>query len=126
MKLLPYLLSLFGIGLVLSIAILALNHTELSIYYQPVFPWMPLIFAILTATEHYIIFNTIKKNPKRFSQTFMIASFFKLLLILLVTVIYLLIDKSQVIAFVIILFINYLVFTSYEVKALLRLVNRSS
>ena len=126
MKLLPYLLSLFGIGLVLTLAILALNQTELSSYYQPVFPWMPLMFVFITACEHLIIYRTIKINPKRFSQTFMIASFFKLLLILLVTVIYLLVDKTQVIAFVILLFVNYLVFTSYEVKALLRLVKGSN
>jgi hypothetical protein len=126
MKIRSYWLGLLTISTLLIVVVLVLNQTELSEYYQAIHPWIPVIFLILTGAEHTILLKTIIKNPNRFSQAFMAASSIKLLLILLVTVIYLLIDKSQVIPFVIILFVNYIVFTVFEVRALLKLVKRSS
>lgn len=126
MKLSSYLVKLLAIGLFLLVVILILKNTSLSGYYLPVFAWLPLIFTAITGLEHWIIYSTIKKNPKRFSLAFMGASSAKLLLILLVTVVYLLVDKSQVVPFVVVLFVHYIFFTVFEVLALLKLVKEKS
>lgn len=125
MKFTTYLLTLLFIGAVLSALVWLLKLTPAGQYYLPIHLWLPVIFVVITATEHRFLYNTIRKHPTRFTQAFMAASSIKLLLILAVTVIYLLIDKSQVLAFVSVLFINYIIFTIFEVKALLRLVKKS-
>lgn len=126
MNYLGYLLRLAGLGLSLTALVLVLKQTTLAIWYLPVHLWLPLIFVVITALEHRILYQTIKKNPTRFSQAFMAASSLKLLLILAVTVVYLLIDRSQVLAFVSVLFVHYIFFTVFEVRALLRLVKQSN
>jgi hypothetical protein len=123
MKFKHYLIWLLVLTVILVGLILALKQTQLSIYYQPFHPWLPVIFMLLTLAEHTVLLRTIQRNSSRFSQAFMAASSIKLLLILIVTVIFLLIDKSQVVSFVIVLFVTYLVFTVFEVRALLSLVH---
>lgn len=126
MKYSAYLIRLVLIGAALSAAFWLLGKTSLSQYYLDIHLWLPWIFVAITAAEHRILYQTVSRNPNRFSQAFMAASSIKLLLILSVTVIYLLIDKSGVLAFVAVLFVNYVIFTIFEVKALLNLVKKSS
>lgn len=126
MKFSHYFLKLTGITVLLTLIILLIQQSSLQTYSLTIHPWMPLIFFTITLTEHRILFATIQKNPKRFSQAFMGASSLKLFLILIVTVIYLLIDKSQVVPFLLVLFVLYVIYTVFEVQALLKLVKHSS
>ena len=96
--------------------------TVLKEYYLPVFPLLLLFFAILTAAFHLILTKSLNKNPDRFSYTFMGLSAGKLLLLLLMVIIYLILRRETVIIFLAGTFLLYLVFTLFEVKTLLRLV----
>ena len=112
------------IALILSVGVVAtvLFLTVLKQYYLPVFPWVLAFVAVITIAEHYIMVKSLSGRPNRFSQSFMGASAAKLFLILIVMVIYLLIRKEDVIPFVAVVFTLYVIFTWFEVRVLLKLV----
>ena len=107
---------------VVGIAGAALFLTVLKDYYLPVFPLLLLFFAVLTAGFHLILTNSLKKKPDKFTYLFMGLSAVKLLMMLLLVVIYLILRRETVITFLAGTFLLYLVFTLFEVKTLLSLV----
>ena len=122
MKYSSYLYRLAGLSAVLIILILALSTTGLSEYYLPIHPWLAVFLAFVTGLEHWYLMKSLKNQPNRFSQVFMAASALKLLALLVVTVIYLVIDKDKVLPFVVVMFSLYAIFTGFEVRALQKLV----
>jgi len=96
--------------------------TILKEYYLPIFPFMLVFFALLTASFYVILKRTLNNKPKSFSNMFMGLSAGKLFSMLLLIVIYLILRRETVIPFLAGTFLLYLVFTFYEVKTLLGLV----
>ncbi len=117
-----YLLQLTGITFLIALVSTILFLTVLQAYYLPVFPFLLAAVALITLIEHRILTQTLTRKPKRFNQAFMAASAGKLFALLLVMVVYLIVDKEQVISFVIAVFLLYVIYTWYEVKVLLKLV----
>ncbi len=100
----------------------ALFLTVLKEFYLPIFPLLLMFFALMTASFNVILTRTLKKKPNSFSYMFMGLSAGKLLLMLLLIVIYLILRRETVIPFLAGTLLLYLVFTFFEVKTLLRLV----
>ncbi len=96
--------------------------TVLKAYYLPVFPVLLVFFAAMTVFFHIVLVRSLKKSPNKFSIVFMSLSAGKLFLMLLLIVVYLILRKDTVITFLAGTFLLYLVFTLFEVKTLLRLV----
>ena len=113
-------LSLLTLGVGIVGAVLFL--TLLKEYYLPVFPVLLAFFAIMTFAFHSVLEGSFRKNPKKFSYMFMGLSAGKLFLLLLMIVIYLILRRDTVIPFLAGTFLLYLVFTLFEVKTLLRMV----
>ncbi len=126
MKYSSYLYRLTIMAIALIILILLLKTIWLSDYYLPIHPWLVGFLAFVTGLEHWYLMKSLKSRPNRFSQVFMAASALKLLALLVVTVIYLVVDKDKVLPFVIVLFSLYAIFTGFEVNALQKLVKRDS
>lgn len=99
-----------------------LFFTFLKEYYLPVFPLLLLFFALMTAVFHIILKRSLEINPQKFSYIFMGMSAGKLFLILIIVVVYLIFQRETVVPFLGGTFLLYLVFTMFEVKTLLRLV----
>jgi hypothetical protein len=114
--------QLLWLILVIEIFGSILFTTILKEYYLPVFPFLVLFFAVMTVSFHTILMRSLKKAPKSFSYVFMGLSGGKLLLILLLVVVYLILRRETVIPFLAGTFLLYLVFTLFEVKTLLQLV----
>jgi len=112
-----FLLTL-GVGIVGAVLFLTLFKE----YYLSVFPALLAFFAIMTLTFHHILEGSFKKSPKNFSYMFMGLSAGKLFLMLLMIVVYLILRRDTVIPFLAGTFLLYLVFTLFEVKTLLRMV----
>ena len=117
-----YMFRLLALTIVIGILGAALFLSVLKPYYIPIFPWMLGLMAIITLIEHLIMTKSLSGRPNHFSQSFMIASALKLLLILVVMVIYLLIKKEYVIPFVAGIFVLYVFYSWFEVRILLKLV----
>jgi len=118
-KLTLFLIRLIIVSLVLFIIGLILNMTSLSQYYLPIFPWLILIYALITGLEYYYV-SKPDKSPAYFTRMFMAASAIKLLILLAVTVIYLIINRENVIQFVVVLFVLYIVYTVFGVRSMLK------
>ena len=114
--------QLLILTIIVSIISAGLLMTVLKEYYLNVFPFMLLFFVVITISFYEILARSLRKNPKNFSNLFMGLSGGKLLVILLVIIIYLILEKSTVIPFLAGTFLLYLVFTFFEVKTLLGLV----
>ena len=114
--------QLLILTIIVSIISAGLLMTVLKEYYLNVFPFMLLFFVVITISFYEILARSLRKNPKNFSNLFMGLSAGKLLVILLVIIIYLILEKSTVISFLAGTFLLYLVFTFFEVKTLLGLV----
>ena len=100
----------------------ALFLTILKEYYLPIFPFMLVFFAIMTASFYLVLKRTLNNKPKSFSNMFMGLSAGKLFSMLLLIVVYLILRRETVIPFLAGTFLLYLVFTFFEVKTLLGLV----
>ena len=121
-KYIPFFRQLTILTLVIGIVATALFVTVLKEYYLPIFPFLLIFFAGITASFHSILMNTLQKRPKSFSYMFLGLSGGKLFVMLILIVVYLILRRSTVIPFLAGTFLLYLVFTFFEVKTLLRLV----
>lgn len=108
--------------LIIGIVGAILFTTFLKEYYLAVFPYLLLFFAVMTFSFHTVLVRSLSKNPKNFSLVFMGLSAGKLFLMLILIVIYLIFKRETVIPFLAGTFLLYLVFTFFEVKTLLQLV----
>lgn len=96
--------------------------TVLKEYYLPVFPVMLAVFTLITLSFHLALSRILERKPEKFSYMFMGLSAGKLFLILILIIIYLLLRRETVISFLAGTFFLYVVFTFFEVKTLLRMV----
>lgn len=77
------------------------------------------IFAF-TLLVFYQLTKSLEGKLSRFFNVFMLLNFFKLMLYLVVIVGYALLNREGAIPFIITFFVYYLVFTVYEIVALLK------
>jgi len=85
--------------------------------------WMMVVFtALLTYVGHLLNWRVLTKTPKRFNQVYLLTTTGKMFAVLIFMIAYLLIDRSQVIAFVLTSFVVYMIYTIYEVISLKNLL----
>jgi len=89
-------------------------------YYTAAFPFLLVFFLLSTLIIYHYMFKAVEKRPARFVNIFMLTTMLKLLAYMAVMVTYALLNREDARAFVITFFILYVVFTSVEVIALLR------
>ena len=119
-----FLTQLFGISL------LVIGCT----YIADIFMVISMVFAYIS-TAFFIalsfgIFKLIQlslrsENPNRFSQAFMLVTFFKMMLSILLIIIYFIAARPTNIYFVIPFLINYLIFTVFEVSFMIKMAKQN-
>jgi hypothetical protein len=79
-----------------------------------------ILFFLLTAVVHYVLLRISTLNPRKFVGYFMLATFLKLFVYLIVMVVYAFtINREEVMPFVLGFFILYIIYTVFEVVSLL-------
>ena len=114
--------SLFS--LILYIIATALFSTVLKIYYVPAFPFQLLLIATVTSIGHLLVIRASAQNTIKFTTAFMGSVTLKLLIYLFFLLIYLWIDHSQVVPFVLTFMTLYLAYTIFEVTEVLRFIKK--
>jgi hypothetical protein len=104
------ILSLILGGVVLGLTLL-FPETIISI----ALPWLIGLFYAVTALVHYVLLRITSLNPRRFVGYFMLATFGKLMIYVIVLVVYVLLRKENLLAFVLSFFILYIIYTIVEV-----------
>jgi L-asparagine transporter-like permease len=115
-----YLIRLLIFVAIITLIASGLYFTVLSKFYLPVFPYVLLFFAIISALTHYILIKSGKSRIAKFSTSFMGITSLKLFLYLIFIIVYLLIDKTNALVFVLTFFIIYLLFTIFETSLLIK------
>ncbi|MBP6977447.1 MAG: hypothetical protein PHD61_06550 [Bacteroidales bacterium] len=90
-------------------------------YASVAIPYQFLFFYLVTLCVHYYLLKAVQKSPASFVTRFMLVSFLKLLLYVIVLVIYLLLNKEDALRFTIPYLILYVLFSSFEIYSFLRI-----
>ncbi len=93
----------------------------------PAYPFILLFFFSLTLVQHRILFREGHEKVPRFANRFMLITFSKLLLYLVIILIYaLLVNQADAIPFMLTFLVIYLAFTAFEVFQMLKTVKSGS
>ena len=84
----------------------------------PVYPYILLFFYLFTLFTFYAILKSLHGKISRFTNTYMIINFLKLVLFSIIIFIYAYLNRNDAGSFVITFFVYYLFFTAYEVISL--------
>jgi hypothetical protein len=87
----------------------------------PALPWLILLFILTTFSLFYILLKAFEKKFNLFTNYFMAASVFKLLLLLTIITVYVYFNRADAIRFVLSICLLYLVYTVFEVYWLLKI-----
>jgi hypothetical protein len=94
-------------------------------YYLPVYPYLFVFFVVSTILVHALLTKAGKHKASRFSTIFMGSVSAKLFLYILFIIIYILVDKSTAVPFLVSFLILYFLFTFFETAYLLKDLNKT-
>ena len=87
---------------------------------HPALPWLIFLFYAVTAIVHFILLRITVMNPRKFVGYFMLATFLKLFIYLIVIVVCVFnINKEEILSFILSFFILYVIYTVFEVVSIL-------
>ncbi|MBN2598040.1 hypothetical protein [Labilibaculum sp.] len=92
--------------------------TLLKPWFNYVFPFVILYFFLISSFQHYKLVKTAKENPRVFNTNYMAWFGIKLFSHLSFVIIYVLLDRSQALSFVLFFGFCYVVYTAYDVVSL--------
>lgn len=118
-KLIIYTLILTAIGL-------AFFFLLPDRYITPMLPYINAFFFVITLITYYTTLRYIRQKVSRFVNYYLIATFAKLFLFIIVILIYLFVNKPDALRFVVTFFIYYLLYTIFEVKEIMKIANNSN
>lgn len=119
------ILTLFIKRLLIYSAFLAFAAVILSLVFpgtvSPALPGILVFYLVVTWIIIRFLFRSSEKSFVKFVNAFMISTGLKLLVLILVIVGYVLLNRSDVVPFLVAFFILYLFYTGFEVYAVLYL-----
>jgi len=115
--------------LVFSVLIYAISTalflTVLKTWYFAAYPYQLILIAAITTIGHLWILKASGKKPQKFTTAYMASVTLKLMVYLTFMLVYLLIDRSQVIPFVLTFVSFYTLFTVFEVTQVLTFLKKT-
>jgi len=87
----------------------------------PVLPFLFLFFVAITLVSYYILLRSLKSKLSRFINTFLISTIVKLILYIGIMIVYVILNRSDAVRFMITFFILYLFYTIFEVVKMISL-----
>ncbi len=115
-----FLLRLTILSIIAAVIIYLLKNIGATAIISPALFQVLVLFFLLTAAVHYVLLRISTLNPRKFVGYFMLATFLKLFVYLIVMVAYAFtIDHEEVMPFVLGFFALYIIYTVFEVVTLL-------
>ena len=119
-----FIISILLFSSILAIAGAGLYLTILKSYYPKAFPLQFIIILIITIFSHLRLIKACERNIRQFTTQFMASVTIKLMIYLSFLLIYLLIDSTGAISFVLTFFVLYVCFTVFEIQNLLKYLDK--
>lgn len=111
-----FTLIILGLGTILFLTIF---KTQFLI----VFPGVLLFYYSSTLFLHRYMLHITRNNVSRFSFKFMMLSFLKMFIYIIVGVLYIIFDEENAVDFLIVYLILYVAYAVYEVRSVMKLIN---
>ena len=89
-------------------------------FVSPAMPFLLVFFVAVSLLTHYFVLKTMVKRMSLFVNFFMISIFVKLIVYIAIIIIYGLMNKHDMIPFVITFFVFYFLYTLFELIAVLK------
>jgi len=99
-------------------------YYPLSEYYLPVYLLVLLFFVVITGGMHFILLSASNKNPSKFNNYFLIATTVKLIIYMIFIMVYLYLNRKNAIPFLLVFFITYLLYTTFESISITRQIRK--
>lgn len=93
-------------------------------YITPSLPFLFIFFFTITLVVHYVLMKASEKKMSKFVNYFMVSTFLKLMLYIMILVIYVLFNRNDAIPFILTFFILYLFFTVFEIISILSITKK--
>jgi hypothetical protein len=87
--------------------------------FSPAAPFLVLFFFAITTVLYYLMLKLTDDRFSRFVNMFMILTFVKLFVYIIIIIVYSLLNKRDVFPFVITFFILYIIYTLFEIISFL-------
>jgi len=88
------------------------------------FLFVPLLFFITTLALHYYLIKSSQKEIIKFTPRFIGATGIKMMIYFILIIVYLLINRSQAVSFLICFLICYFLYTAFELISVLKYLKR--
>lgn len=108
------------VTLILFILGLAIFSSVARKFYDPFFPFLLLFFYLLSIGIQYFLYRIVKMNMLKFSSRFMAVTMSKMILLMALALVYILLNKEDAIAFIVVFFLLYVIYTAVEVHDIMK------
>jgi hypothetical protein len=88
-------------------------------FFSPVTPFLVLFFFVINTGIYYLMLKMTDNKFSRFINMFMILTFAKLFVYIIIIVVYSLLNKADAFPFVVAFFILYIIYTVFEIMSFL-------
>lgn len=116
--------------LIFSIIIAGLEYLATTLldpkWVSASWPFIIVFFLSFTVLMHRQLLKSTEGNPKKFVYTFLMMTTVKILLYLAVILIYVMINREDAVGFIVAFFINYFLFTAFELSAVMKLMGKAT
>jgi hypothetical protein len=93
-------------------------------HYFPLFPLIPVFLFIVTITVHAYLIKASENNPRKFTASYLGAMAVKMLIYLVFLIVYLFLDTTHAVPFLVSFLASYAAFTTYEVISILNYLKK--
>ena len=93
-------------------------------YYFPYFPAIPAFILMVTILVHAYLIKASENDPRKFTSKYLGATGLKMFIYLLFIVVFLFVDTTRAVPFLIIFLVTYAAFTLYEAISILNFLKK--
>ena len=119
-----FIFTLLFIALVITTLGYGLFLFFIPQYYFPHFPVIPAFLLVVTFTVHIYLIKSSENNPRKFTSKYLGAMGLKMFIYLVFLVIFLFIDTTHAVPFLVSFLVTYAAFTLYEVISILNYLKK--
>lgn len=116
--------------MVFSAIVIALEYAVTfmvsAVWVSPMWWVTALFFVALDVITYRLVYKQLQKNTQKLISMFMLSTTIRLLLSLAVIVVYVFQHRADAKAFILIFFVNYLLFTVFETLEVLKLTKNTN
>jgi len=95
-----------------------------AVYVSNAWPVVILFFFAFTVLMHRFLLKSTEGRPQKFIFSFMMITTIKILLYLGIILVYVLVNKPDAVAFIGVFFLNYFLFTGFEISSVMKFLEK--